>query len=140
MAIHRSIRVALLSSNDIFPKRIVRCTSVTDSHERCSLQVRKHCCTDSAPYLISFGLWLVLLLKLIRVRRLQMLVQVKDLVKGLCTDTALVEILLFFNSFPLVLRRNGTPVEILTLDGALMLKGYRLMSNTERGCHSVAIF
>ena len=56
----------------------------------------------------------MLWLKLIRVRRLQMLVQVEDLVKGLCTDTALVEILLFFNSFPLVLRRNGTPVEIDT--------------------------
>ena len=42
-------------------------------------------------------------------RRLHMLVQVKDLVKRLCTDTAIVDVLLFFNIFPLVLSRHGTP-------------------------------
>ena len=47
-------------------------------------------------------------------RRLHMLVQVKDLVERLRTDTAIVDVLLFFDSIPLVLRRNGTPAMVDT--------------------------
>ena len=54
------------------------------------------------------------MLELLRVRRLHMLVQVKDLVERLRTDTAIVDVLLFFDSFPLVLRRNGTPAMVDT--------------------------
>ena len=53
-------------------------------------------------------------LEVLRVRCLHMLVQVEDLVERLRTDTAIVDVLLFFNSFPLVLRRNGTPAIVDT--------------------------
>lgn len=60
-----------------------------------------------SPFGISFLLCLVL--EFLRVRCLHMLVQVEDLVEGLRTDTAIVDVPLFFNSFPLGLRRDGTP-------------------------------
>ena len=55
-------------------------------------------------------LLLLLLLEVLRVHCLHVFVQVEDLIERLRADTAIVDVLLFVRSYPLVVfSRNGTP-------------------------------